>query len=107
VRIECIRDFQVCEKLLQFGKVAAAIGAEEIQNRWRLLTGLAAAVDFAVQYPQRIVLIAAIAVLAKRIELVFKIGEESGTIAGTALGAADGIDLQLNILDADALEKMV
>ena len=88
------------------GKVIVTAAAEVVQHRRRTGRGRDAARHLAVQCPQRVGGQSAPAVLAERIDTLFEKRYQGGAIGRTALGAAQGVDLQLRLVQPDLAEEL-
>ena len=88
------------------GKVVVTTAAEVIQHRRRTGRGLDAARHLAVQCPQRVGGQSAPAVLTERIDPLFEKCYQGCAVSRAALGAAQGIDLQLRFVQPDLAKEL-
>ena len=88
---------------LQCLEVFAAFVTEIIQNDGSICCNLAANWAFAVQNPHRILFQTALTGIAEVIFIGCKISTQCLVIVGTAGRTADGIDVELNIFQTNAV----
>ena len=100
--IDLVGDAQRLQILLQLLEVLRAVRAEVVQHGGRV--GQLLGVLLAVQDAQGIALVPLLTGLAQRGQLGFKVGLQLLMVGLAALRTADGVDAQLEILDAVGLK---
>ena len=102
-----VRDPRQGQALLQLSEVIPALVAQQIQHTGRVLCQLLALFLLAVQHPQRVPLKAVAAAFAHFADPAAEEFLQPAVVHGTALGAADAVDLHAQVFHAEIRQQVV